>query len=71
MPDKVAFVSAALIWLQPLPGKQLYLPLQKHLLLAENEFTFAGLWETLVSAVWQDKNNKHKQKASEQFSEGA
>lgn len=36
MPDKVAFVSSGLIWLQPLPGKPLYLLLHQGLLLAEN-----------------------------------
>ncbi len=55
MPDKVAFVSTVLIWLQPLPGKPLYLPLQQRLLLAENEF--ASPWETLVSVSKQTKSN--------------
>ncbi len=41
MPDKAAFVSSALLCLQSLPGKPLFLPLQKHLLLAENELAFS------------------------------
>ncbi len=38
---KVAFTSTALLCLQPLPGKPLFLPLRKRLLLAENEFAFS------------------------------
>ncbi len=34
-------MSAALLCVQPLPGKPLFLPLQKHLLLAENDFAFS------------------------------
>ncbi len=64
MPDKVAFVSACLFDYRRYQGNR-YLPLQQHLLLAENEFAFASLWETLVSV------SKHKQKhASELFWEG-
>ncbi len=51
MPDKVAFVSVVFIWLQLLPGKPRYLPLQKRLLLAENEFAFASLWEKLCPSA--------------------
>ncbi len=56
MPDKVAFVNPVLIWLQPLPGKLLYLPLQQCLLLAENEFAFPSLWETVVPVSKQTKS---------------
>ncbi len=41
MSDKAVFVRGALLCLQPLPGKPLFLPLQKRLLLAENEFAFS------------------------------
>ncbi len=42
LPDKVSFMSWALLCLHPLPGKPLatFLMFQKHLLLAENECAF-------------------------------
>ncbi len=39
--DKVAFVSAVLLCVQLLPWKPLFQPLQKRLLLAENQFAFS------------------------------
>ncbi len=41
MPDKAAFVSVVLLCVQPLPRKQLFLMLQKWLLVAKNEFAFS------------------------------
>ncbi len=38
---KAAFVSAVLLCVQPLPGKQLFLPLQKRHLVAKNELAFS------------------------------
>ncbi len=40
MPNKAAFVSAVLLCVQ-LPGKQLFLPLQKQHLVTKNEFAFS------------------------------
>ncbi len=42
IPDKSAFMSSVLLCVQPLPGKPLFLTLQKHLLLAENELAFSS-----------------------------
>ncbi len=41
MPDKAAFVSAVLLCVQPLPGKQLVLPLRKRHPMVKNEFAFS------------------------------
>jgi len=41
MPDKAAFVSAVLLCVQALPGKPLFLLLQKQHLVAKNEFAFS------------------------------
>ncbi len=41
MPDKAAFVSAVLLCVQPLPGKQLFLPLRKRHPMVKNEFAFS------------------------------
>ncbi len=43
MSDKAAFVSAVLLCVQPLRGKQLFL-LQKQHLVAKNEFAFSFRW---------------------------
>ncbi len=52
--DKVAFERITLI--TAVTGKPLYLPLQQRLLLAENSFAFASLWETLASVSKHTKS---------------
>ncbi len=52
--DKVVFERITLI--TAVSGKPLYLPLQQRLLLAENSFVFASLWETLASVSKQTKS---------------
>ncbi len=49
MADKVRLLSTALIRLQPLPGKAIYLPPQQRLALAENQFALASLCITPIS----------------------
>ncbi len=66
MPDKVRRVCEhrlPLIRVLPLPGKPLYLPLLQHLLLAENEFALASLWQN-TDGLSANINKKH---ASELF----
>ncbi len=51
---KTVFVSAVLLCVQPLPGKQLFLPLQKRDLVAKNEFAFS--FRPTPKALCQCKN---------------
>ncbi len=60
MPVKVAFERITFI--TAVTGKSLYLPLQRHLLLADNEFACASLWKHYHLSA-----NINKKHASELF----